>query len=218
MVEKQTTELLLDHAAGTLSPSLDMLMASYAEVHPDAQASVNALHAVGGAMLEDIDGAPLSSDALDILLDRLEDGDVEPARRPNPVMDARTRSTVPAPVRRLLPASLDKLKWKSIPGGVREYSLDTGDSGKKASLLWFAPGTSVPKHTHKGREYTLILEGAYTDENGRVEAGDFVINDGSNHHQPVADANIGCLCLAVTDAPLQFSGVLGWFINPFLRH
>ncbi len=220
MVEKNPADMmLLDHAAGTLPPSLDVMMASYVALNQDARASVEALTAVGGALLEDEDATTeIASDAFDLVMSRINDGDAPAETQPLSPVDAHTQAVVPLPLRRLLPGSLDSLKWKSRGGGVREYHLDTGSDGLKASLLWIAPGRSVPQHTHRGREYTLVLEGAYTDQKETVAAGDFVVNDSTDAHSPVADSALGCLCFAVTDAPLKFHGPLGWILNPFMRY
>jgi putative transcriptional regulator len=37
------------------------------------------------------------------------------------------------------------------------------------------------------------------------------------HHTPVADIHEDCICLAVTDAPLTFSGLIPKLAQPFLR-
>jgi putative transcriptional regulator len=36
-------------------------------------------------------------------------------------------------------------------------------------------------------------------------------------HRPVAKPDQPCICLAITDAPLNFSGALGWFFNQWAK-
>jgi putative transcriptional regulator len=37
------------------------------------------------------------------------------------------------------------------------------------------------------------------------------------NHQPIAEAGVDCICLAATDAPLRFNGVLARIAQPFFR-
>ena len=39
------------------------------------------------------------------------------------------------------------------------------------------PGTSVPLHSHNGKEYILVLDGSFCDEYGEYNKGDMQIND-----------------------------------------
>jgi putative transcriptional regulator len=36
-------------------------------------------------------------------------------------------------------------------------------------------------------------------------------------HRPVVDSDEECICLAVLDAPLKLTGMIGRLVNPFLR-
>ncbi len=79
-------------------------------------------------------------------------------------------------------------------------------------------GKKLPVHTHRGYEMTLVLTGAFTDKLGTYARGDFVELDDSTEHQPIIDDGEPCICLAVTDKPLRFTGPLGRLMNPFLRN
>jgi putative transcriptional regulator len=89
--------------------------------------------------------------------------------------------------------------------------------GGIASLLKIAPGAGLPLHTHRGNELTLVLSGGFTDETGAFRRGDLEVADGALEHRPVAMPDQPCICLAVTDAPLNFRGPLGWFFNQWAR-
>ena len=55
--------------------------------------------------------------------------------------------------------------------------------GYAAVLIRMEPGSRYPGHRHSGPEELLVLEGAFEDENGRYEAGDFVRHaTGTSHH------------------------------------
>ena len=55
------------------------------------------------------------------------------------------------------------------------------------------------------------------DELGEFGVGDFIHVNQNHHHRPVASKD-GCVCIAVTDAPMHFTGVLGPVLNYFTRN
>jgi len=75
-------------------------------------------------------------------------------------------------------------------------------------LLKIPAGTAVPDHGHHGTELTLVLQGAFVDETDRFGAGDVEVANEDMHHTPVAEAGEDCICLAATDAPLRFKGII----------
>ena len=75
----------------------------------------------------------------------------------------------------------------------------------------------MPDHSHHGVEMTMVLQGAFQDEDGYFARGDVEIADADLHHTPVADIHEDCICLAVTDAPLKFRGLLPKIAQPCLR-
>jgi putative transcriptional regulator len=80
------------------------------------------------------------------------------------------------------------------------------------NLLHIEPGGSVPEHTHKGFELTLLLEGSFSDDNGEYVKGDFIMLDGSHKHHPVS--NEGCLCYTVANDALHFTQGINKLLNP----
>ena len=80
------------------------------------------------------------------------------------------------------------------------------------SLLQISPGGSVPAHTHKGFELTLLLEGSFHDDNGEYVKGDFIMLDGSHQHHPISTE--GCLCYTVANDALHFTQGINKLLNP----
>ena len=72
-----------------------------------------------------------------------------------------------------------------------------------------------PRHTHSGCEFTCILEGSFSDDTGRFEAGDFIALDESVEHKPVVAREGACVCLVSTDAPLVMRELIGRLFQPF---
>jgi putative transcriptional regulator len=75
----------------------------------------------------------------------------------------------------------------------------------------------IPMHTHRGREYTLVLAGGFKENGSQYGVGDFTLRDASDVHRPVVDSDEECVCLIVLDAPIKLTGILGRLVNPFLR-
>lgn len=209
-------ELLMDYASGALSEPVALLVASHVSLCRECQGEVARLDALGGALLESLDGDPLGEDAMDRALARLEvPASLEaPSSLAAPAAAADRR--VPRPLRDYLGGGLDSLVWKTR-GGVSEAALLPAFPGVKTRLLRIKAGTALPQHTHEGQEYTLLLEGGFSDASGHYLRGDVAVADESVDHRPVADEGEDCLCLAVTDAPLRLTGPLGRYLNFFAR-
>ena len=220
--QENISALLVDHAAGSLPEPISLVMATYVSLNGEARARYDALNEVGGLMLEDMDDLATPKSSVADLLARLDDDDVDvidmTAPRADDKFDAHTRALVPAPLRQYLGDSLEKIRWRKLGAGVAEHQLPVGGENYRVSLLKIAPGKAVPTHSHRGMEYTVVLDGAFEDGEERLAAGDMSCHGEDHTHRPISDVRMGCLCLAVTDAPLKFSGPLGWVINPFLKH
>jgi putative transcriptional regulator len=80
------------------------------------------------------------------------------------------------------------------------------------SLLHIAPGGSIPEHTHKGFELTLLLAGTFADEQGDYVPGDFIMLDSRHQHQPATEH--GCLCYTVVNDALHFTQGINKLLNP----
>lgn len=102
-------------------------------------------------------------------------------------------------------------KWSKM-GDVSRSRLDLNEEPMRSSLLDIAPGATVPMHTHKGFELTLILDGSFEDDMGTYQRGDFIWLDGQHTHSPVTKD--GCLCYTVSDDALKFTQGLSKLLNP----
>ena len=99
---------------------------------------------------------------------------------------------------------------------LREAKLETGQNKSEVSLYKIRRGGSAAEHNHKGREVTLVLEGAFSDSEGTYNVGDYVVREAGEIHRPIATQDKDCLCLSVLDAPLKLTGMMGALVNPFL--
>ncbi|MCC5995804.1 MAG: cupin domain-containing protein [Oceanicaulis sp.] len=215
-------ELYAAYASGALSGPMRLLV--------DAQASVNgavareraAAEMIAGLMLETAEPASMQSKALDEVMaaiDAEEAGLGEAALKPGAGDAAGQRAA------RAASKALDELL--ALPAAVRDLALERGgawqfagpgvrnlilmeEDGAKAELIRLEPGRGVPRHGHDGREFTLVLTGAFHDGLDRYGKGELCAADPAIEHKPVAEPGEVCIALAVTDGPLAFTGPLGW--------
>ena len=207
-------ELLLGYAAGTLPEPLALAVAAQAALRPDVAAGIARLESAGGALLEGIAPAPLTDGALARALAALDDIGADPATE-LPVT-ANTRALLPRPLWPYVQGDIDALPWRKRGGGVYTAVIPSADR-HAMRLLRIEGGRSVPQHTHRGLELTLVLKGSFTDGADRYARGDLQIADESVTHKPVAERTEDCLCFAVLDAPIRFTSPLGRLANPFVK-
>ncbi|WP_281213919.1 ChrR family anti-sigma-E factor [Shewanella insulae] len=116
-----------------------------------------------------------------------------------------------------LPTALRSIplkEWQGM-GKLSRSRLALDDGDLRMSLLHIDKGGSVPCHTHKGFEITLLLQGSFTDEMGVYRKGDFVWLDGQHTHQPVTEE--GCVCLTVSSDAIHFTQGMSQLLNPIGR-
>lgn len=202
-------DLLLAHAGGKLAEPVALLVATHLSLSPQSRRRYARFEALGGAFLDRLPPEELDEDGLRRTLARLDGAPPEAPRPPS-------AHRLPAPLCDYVPDDLDRLVWRGYgPASEAELVLDA--PGYRTRLIRLKAGKAVPRHSHEGRELTLVLEGAFHDLSGRYARGDVAIADDHVDHRPVAEPGGDCLCLAVTDAPLRLTGRFGRLLNPFLR-
>lgn len=211
-------EILLDYAAGALAEGPALAVATHAAMCGECAHEVELLEAVGGALLEQVGPEPVADMLLEQTMAMLDDP--EPARVPRPSVEDGSGAKVPEPLLAYIGRGLAHLAWRKVGGivsAVEEVRLPVAAKNVKVSLMRLKAGSLMPRHTHRGNEYTLVLEGGFSDGDNQYGPGDFSAKDPSDTHQPVVDEDGECRCLVVLDAPLRLTGTMGKLINPFLR-
>jgi putative transcriptional regulator len=210
-------EALLGYASGSLGEAESVLVATHMALCPICRDRVSTFEALGGSVLREIEPTSMSSDALAETMARL--GQPEPIEKPRAQtsFDHATLTTLPRPLRDYVGGNLDSLPWKSRGRGVKELPIEIGDGSVRASLLRIRPGETIPQHTHEGVESTIVLKGAFSDETGTYARGDVAIATQDHDHAPVADTAEECICFAVIEGPLRFTGPIGRVLNLFVR-
>ncbi len=206
-----SAELLLDYAAGALGEAESLLVATHLTLCPHCRAEVARLESVGAALMQSLPPLGLSDDGFDRLMRRLDEP--APPRAAVPLPPAG-EPLLPAPLRQYVGGALP---WRRVMAGLDEIRLPV--QGKaSAKLLRVGAGRAMPQHTHEQHELTLVLHGAFHDGLGYYARGDVSDADHTVDHRPVADPQMDCICLAVTDAPLRLTSWWGRLVNPFVRY
>ncbi|UWR22179.1 ChrR family anti-sigma-E factor [Sulfitobacter sp. S190] len=202
---------LLGYATGNLPEAFNLLVAAHISMCDDCRAAAASFDAIGGAMMGDTDAAAMTAGSFDKVLAGLDD-----APLPAPASAPRVASALPAPLQDYVGGDLDSIRWRTVGMGVKQAILKTSKTAT-ARLLFIPAGAAMPDHGHNGKEMTLVLQGAFVDEDDYFGRGDVEIADADVQHIPVADIHEDCVCLAVTDAPLRFDGVIPRIWQKFAR-
>lgn len=114
----------------------------------------------------------------------------------------------------ILPQVISNLQLDNFSqlGKLSRARFQLGEGPIHTSLLHIQPGGSVPEHTHKGYELTLLLAGEFHDEQGSYVPGDFIMLDQHHTHNPVSGQ--GCLCYTVVSDALHFTRGINKLLNP----
>jgi len=202
-------QLLMSYAAGELPEAFNLVVATHVSLCDECRAQLASFEAVGGAMIETTAMAAMSDDSLAACMDRIDGLSQATARRP-----LRGAGVFPAPLADYVGGGPEKVRWRNVGMGVKQAMIRTGKNAS-ARLLYIPGGQAVPDHGHRGLELTLVLQGAFRDDSDRFGPGDIEIADEAMQHTPVAEVGQVCICLAATDAPLRFNGLIPRLAQPF---
>lgn len=213
--------LLAEYALGGLSGPISVLVESHLELSGRGRAWMRDLDLVHDMVMKP--DAPTQAHVLD-QIDPIAFGDRESALNNifsaiaagQEVPNSQSASGMPKALENYLGMAVADVPWKKVLPGLAEHKMADVD-GCEISLLRIDGGKKMPVHTHHGSEITLVLQGAFSDQNGTYRKGDIAYADDEINHKPVAEPGEACICFAVVDAPLELTGPIGRLMNPFLR-
>ncbi|MEX1665348.1 ChrR family anti-sigma-E factor [Zhongshania arctica] len=222
-------DTLYSYAAGSLPAALALVVGCHLQFCPQCRSQVRSGESLGGTLMSALSPQALSERARSNVLQRLEMQEVHADTQVLTHTDeieivsslaggknTGARGSMPVLLQKVLEEKdFDALPWKrTIAPGLKQIVVDCGEG--RARLLRIAAGRKMPAHSHSGSELTLILSGGYSDALGQFNAGDVADLEGSTEHQPVADSDRDCICLAGMDAPLAFKGLVARLIQPLV--
>jgi len=209
-------ETIQDYAAGSLSAPMETLVACHLTVCSHCRARTDMADSIGGVLFDDIDDteAELALTASELL----QRAAIMPGHSRPAIPAAQVVKGVPRPLGRLLPAPLEELDWRRIAPGIGQHNLSNQHRKYGAfQLLHLDPGTVLSAHSHNDRELTYLVQGSYSDEMGQFKVGDIAdLNHGHQSHQPVVDSEEPCIALIATQSPVNYSGIMGKIMQPFV--
>ena len=199
----QKNELIFDYSSGNLSEAKSLFVSMYLFLNSVAAKKASIFDNILADNLTDLDEvAPKKINYKDcITATSKENLEFNISKNYNPLTN--------------LIGSIDKLKWKSIYKGFREFNIPLKDNDT-IKLIKMDPGTSVPLHSHNGKEYILVIDGSFCDEYGEYKKGDMQINDQKIKHNPSACDTNGCVCLSITESDVVFFGKFASILNLFI--
>jgi putative transcriptional regulator len=213
-----SSQILLQYSAGQLDGVHRLMVEMHQQMCPTCQHVVAELESIGGVILEnDIKPTAMTDCAFSQLMSQI---DLQVADEPLPTeasdTDSNDSQQLSLKLRELFKTQQsDNLNWQWRTKKFAEIKLSANDDFYEAKLIYIKKGMKVPRHTHKGQEITLVMKGAFRDELGVYEKGDYITRDGHHEHQPIAESD--CICLAITTDDLKFTGTFGPVLNWFMK-
>ena len=206
------TRLLNEFSSGTLPLAQSVCVSLHLKYCDQCQRNHRRLQQMGAAMFEKLAPQQIDDSLLQSVMGRLdEEAPLSYATAPE------EESDYPALMQRLMNGRYQELDWDRVNKDLRISRLRTGDRDNELSLYHIKAGGSIPQHTHKGTELTLVLDGSFSDEEGVYHEGDFLMRDAEHVHTPTAARTGDCVCVGVLDAPIRFTQWNYRPLNPFLK-
>jgi putative transcriptional regulator len=196
---------LMSCAAGSQPEAFAAVVSSHLAVCPRCRGELKRHSLIGEALFESLKPEPVTREAPVVAMRSGEATVAEQEEDPE----------VPAALRAALAGNFDAVAWRRAAPGVWHYPLPlSADAKGDLRLLKVAPGTTLPEHGHGGTELTLVLHGSYSDELGTFRRGDVADLGDDVEHRPVADAEVGCVCLVASDQKARFKGMVARLLQP----
>ncbi|MGF2735420.1 ChrR family anti-sigma-E factor [Marinobacter sp. DUT-1] len=202
---------LMEYSAGNLSEPHALCIRLHLDQCPHCRSRVDTLDSLGAVMMEEQPRVSVSESIFDDILSRIDSEPTsEPAQPAAPRMSA---------LQKLLGEDLNELPWKRQLGDVSVLDISEKFPGQSEQVVLqkLVAGGKAPAHTHRGNETTIVLQGAFADQNGVFNQWDFVVLNEQDEHKPVAVGCEDCITLSVLSAPVKLTGTFTRLLNPFIR-
>ncbi|RYG04954.1 MAG: hypothetical protein EON94_01065 [Caulobacteraceae bacterium] len=187
---------LADYAMGALRQAFGVVVAAHLEQCAHCRATLRGFEALGGQMLGQLEGSALSDEALDRVMAGLD----RPLPAPPPAAAKPTGERV----------AFGKELWLGPGMGLRKAAIEGGDLLYRLRL---PAGLQIIPHSHRGKEFTTVLKGAFDDGSGVLEAGDFADADGDVDHRPYVTGDGECICLIASEKPMRVKTLAGKVVH-----
>lgn len=208
-----STEMLLEFAAGTLDTAVSICVAAHLHFCPQCRAELQNLSILGAQLMAESQTEEVEDTLFESVMARI---DAKP-EEPEPPRNLPVSSGFPQCIDKLISGAKNAPVWKRLSKSVNIARLFTGQDKFEIALHQICAGGKTPKHDHYGTEYTVVLQGCFSDEQSVYKEGDFIVRNPGDVHQPMGAKNGDCICLSALEAPIKLTNPFGFFLKPFLR-
>ncbi len=213
-----SVSLLTAFSAGTLDLGQHIAVATHALSCAQCRKWTHTVEQLGGATLDNLRPAAMASDALSLVLSRLD----EPVKTAKHDITASPSALAPSALAEVpgLPKFVGRYsagEWKWIAPRLHLRPIHVPDAGDtRVFLLKAGPGLKLLPHTHTGMEMTCVLTGSFSHDGTRYGAGDFDLGDSNVDHEISMGPAGDCLCLVAMQGELRLKGFFGRLMQPFI--
>ncbi len=206
------SDILMSYAAGTTSPAVSLVVATHLTLCSKCRVEYAKYEELGGHYVQNVEEVRVNPDSINSVLNKIDNNVTTEDTNIN--TNNEQFSNIPRVLQKHIPSGkFLTYGWKKALAGFKYFNINIGDASSVVKMLSIPPGKKLPHHSHEGTEFTLVLEGGFSDEQGSYDSGDVAVVDESHSHTPVADAEEGCVCLVVYEGNLKFKGLLGPVLN-----
>ena len=201
---------LMEYSAGNLSEPHALCIRLHLNECSLCRSRVDTLDSLGAVMMEQQPKVSVSESMFDSILAKI-DSSPAPKAAAKPV----PRISI---LQKLLGEDINNLPWKRQLGDVSVLDITEKFPGQNEQVVLqkLVAGGKAPAHTHRGTETTIVLQGAFTDQNGVFNQWDFVVLTDQDEHKPIAVGCEDCITLSVLSAPVKLTGTFTRMLNPFI--
>ena len=208
-------ELLIDYASGAMFEAEALAIALHLDLCPDCRRAADVALATGGAFFEAIHPAHVRLALFQVTLQEV-DGQPRDAVPDTEIGSAPPYAQQwPARLRAHL-ARRRPRRWRLMPEGFRALRIPTEGVEARLWVVKMPGGKGPPRHRHRADEWSLVLEGGFTDESGSYAPGDFCYMGTGDVHTMIADPE-GCICLILMRTNPQYLTLKGKLAAPLIR-
>ncbi len=201
--------LLADYSAGNMSFGPALCVTAHLEHCQTCHRELQDMTTLGAVLMEQQKAVDISPELFERVMQCIADDELDVSEQ----YVARGKRSA---LDRFVPRDLQSVSWRGLGETLKSHEFDVGDPEHLVSLIRMRRGGAVPKHTHRGQEITLVLQGGFSDASGSYRVGDFIECNQDVNHQPVANQDEDCICLTSRSAPIKFTGPLLRTLNPFV--
>ena len=207
------SNMLVEFSAGSLDIAPSLCVSAHLHFCAKCRSELSKLDEIGSHFLSQSNPTEVNEQLFENVMneiDRTEHKSTEPE------LD-ETLQHFPAPIKKLITAAKNTLTWQRLSSSIDRAKLLTGQNKFEVALHRIKAGATIPKHDHRGTEYTVVLKGSFSDEQSVYTEGDFVIRSPGDVHQPMGAKHSDCICLSAVDAPVKLTSPLGFLFRPWLK-